>query len=80
MNERLHLVLLAEAFNTFNRFNGQVTISDDGFLNSAGQFVAYSTKVGTKVYPGQFMKSSDFLNPNSAYAPRQIQFSIRANF
>jgi hypothetical protein len=36
--------------------------------------------VGTKVYPGQFLKSSDFLNPNSAYAPRQVQFSIRANF
>ncbi len=78
--ERLSLQLLAEAFNTFNRTNAQVTISDDGFLNSAGQFVAYSTTVASKVYPGQFLKSSDFLNPNSAYAPRQVQFSVRANF
>lgn len=80
LSERLHLQLLAECFNTFNRFNAQVTISDDGFLNSAGQFVAYSTKVGTKVYPGQFLKSSNFLSPNNAYAPRQLQFSVRANF
>jgi hypothetical protein len=80
VSERVHLQLLAECFNTFNRFNAQVTISDDGFLNSAGQFVAYSTKVATKVYPGQFLKSSNFLSPNTAYAPRQIQFSVRANF
>jgi hypothetical protein len=80
VGERLHLQLLAESFNTFNRVNAQVTISDDGFLNSAGQFVAYSTKVAAKVYPGQFLKSSNFLNPDNSYAPRQVQFSIRANF
>ena len=78
--ERVTLQFLIETFNTFNRTNSQVTISDDGFLNSAGQFVAYSTKVATKVYPGQFLKSSTFLNPNTAYAPRQVQFSIRGNF
>jgi hypothetical protein len=80
LSERLHLQLLAECFNTFNRLNAQVTISDDGFLNSAGQFVAYSTKVGATVYPGQFLKSSNFLSPNNSYAPRQIQLSVRANF
>ena len=80
IGERLNLQLLAESFNTFNRVNAQVTISDDGFLNSAGQFVAYSTQVASKVYPGQFLKSSNFLNPNNSYAPRQLQFSIRANF
>ena len=80
IRDRLTLQLLAETFNTFNHTNAQVTISDDGFLNSAGQFVAYSTKVGTRVYPGQFLKSTNFLNPNNAYAPRQVQFSLRANF
>ena len=80
VSERLNFQLLVEIFNTFNRTNAQVTISDDGFLNSAGQFVAYSTKVGSKVYPGQFLKNSNFLNPNNAYAPRQVQFSIRVNF
>lgn len=80
IGERVTSQFLVETFNTFNRTNAQVTISDDGFLNSAGQFVAYSTKVASKVYPGQFLKSSNFLNPNSAYAPRQVQFSVRTNF
>jgi hypothetical protein len=80
LGERLNVQLLAESFNTFNRTNAQVTISDDGYLNSAGQFVAYSTKVGMKVYPGQYLKSSNFLSPTNAYAPRQVQFSVRANF
>ncbi len=80
IGDRLNLQLLAESFNTFNRTNAQVTISDDGYLNSAGQFVAYSSTVGTKVYPGQYLKSSNFLRPTNAYSPRQVQFSIRANF
>ncbi len=80
LGDRATMQLLVETFNTFNRTNAQVMISDDGFLNSAGQFVAYSTTVANKVYPGQFLKSSNFLNPNTAYAPRQVQFSLRTNF
>jgi hypothetical protein len=80
VGERVTMQVLAEFFNTFNHTNAQVTISDDGFLNSAGQFVAYSTQVGSKIYPGQFLKSSNFLSPTTAYAPRQVQLSIRANF
>ena len=41
--ERVMLNLLAESFNLFNRTNSRVQISDDGFYNSAGQFVAYTT-------------------------------------
>ena len=55
-------------------------ISDDGFLNSAGQFVAYSTQVGEKLYPGEFIKNSYFLIPKNSYAPRQVQVSARASF
>jgi hypothetical protein len=80
LGERVNLQVLVESFNTFNRLNAQITISDDGFLNSAGQFVAFSTKAAGKVYPGQFLRSSNFLSPNNAYAPRQVQLSIRANF
>ena len=53
--------LLAESFNLTNRTNSRVNISDDGFYNSAGQFVAYSTKVAGKMYPGQFQINSKFL-------------------
>lgn len=72
--------LTAESFNVFNRTNSRVQISDDGFYNSAGQFVAYSTRVGGKVYPGQYLVNSRFLMPTNAYAPRQVQFSLRLSF
>ena len=80
LSERVRLTLLAESFNVSNQVNRRVDISDDGFLNSAGQFVAYSTKVGKTSYPGEFVKNSKFLIPTNSYAPRQVQFSIKASF
>jgi hypothetical protein len=80
MSDRVRLELLAESFNLTNRINSRAVIADDGFYNSAGQFVAYSTKVKGKMYPGQFQINSKFLLPTNAYAPRQIQLSIRLNF
>jgi hypothetical protein len=80
IGERLRLTLLAESFNISNRVNRRVDIADDGFFNSAGQFVAYSSKIGTTVYAGEFIKNSKFLVPTNSYAPRQVQFSIRASF
>jgi hypothetical protein len=72
--------LMAESFNLFNRTNSRVQISDDGYYNSAGQFVAYTTTVGKKVYPGMFLVNSQFLTPTNAYAPRQIQFALKLSF
>jgi Carboxypeptidase regulatory-like domain/TonB dependent receptor-like, beta-barrel len=80
LSERVRLTLLAESFNVANRVNQRVDITDDGFLNSAGQFVAYSTAVGKTLYPGEFIKNSKFLIPTNSYAPRQVQFSLRASF
>ena len=77
---RVRITLLAESFNVSNRVNRRVDISDDGFFNSAGQFVAYSTKVGKTLYPGEFIKNSKFLLPTDSYAPRQVQFSVKAYF
>lgn len=80
LSKKVRLTLLAESFNVCNRVNQRVDISDDGFLNSAGQFVAYSTTVGKQLYPGEFVKNSKFLIPTNAYAPRQVQFSVKASF
>jgi hypothetical protein len=80
LSERVRLTLLAESFNVSNRVNRRVDISDDGYLNSAGQFVAYSTNVGRTSYAGEFVKNSKFLVPTNAYAPRQVQFSLKASF
>jgi hypothetical protein len=64
LSERVRLTLLAESFNVTNRVNQRVEITDDGFLNSAGQFVAYSTRVGKSLYAGEFLKNSSFLIPH----------------
>jgi hypothetical protein len=78
--ERMVVNLMAESFNMFNRTNARVEISDDGYYNSAGQFVAYSTTVGHKSYPGMFLLNSQFLTPTNAYAPRQVQLALRLTF
>ena len=80
ITDRVHLEIVGESFNLFNRLNNRVNIADDGFYNSAGQFVAYSSKVAGKEYPGQFQLNSKFLTPTNAYAPRQIQLAVRLNF
>src|SRR5208283_1582751 len=81
--QRCQLQLVAESFNLTNRVNKRVVISDDGFYNSAGQFVAYSTRpvgMNGKWYPGQFQINETFLTPTNAYAARQVQLSLRLNF
>jgi hypothetical protein len=80
LSERVRLTLQAESFNVTDQINRRVDISDDGFINSAGQFVAYSTQVGKSLYPGEFVKNSGFLIPTNSYAPRQVQFSAKASF
>jgi Carboxypeptidase regulatory-like domain/TonB dependent receptor len=83
LSDRVRLDLLVESFNVTNRTNKRVQISDDGFFNSAGQFVAYSTRpvgMNGKYYPGQFQINKTFLEPTNAYAPRQIQVALRLNF
>ena len=78
--ERVTWNLMAESFNLFNRTNSRVQISDDGFYNSAGQFVAYTSRASGKLYPGMYLVNSKFLMPTNAYAPRQVQFAVRFSF
>ena len=80
LSDRLRMELLAESFNVTNRDNKRVQITDDGFVNAAGVFVPFSTTVNGKQYPAYFQSSPTFLTPNSAYAPRQMQFGIRFVF
>lgn len=83
LSGRVKLDLLVESFNVTNRTNKRVQISDDGFFNSAGQFVAYSTKpvqANGKYYPGQYQLNETFLEPTNSYAPRQIQLALRLIF
>ena len=79
-HERFKLDVLVECFNTFNRDNQRVDISDDGFTNNAGQFVLGTQTIAAKVYPASYQTFSSFLKPTSAYAPRQLQFAVKLSF
>jgi hypothetical protein len=80
VRDRWKLEFLAESFNLMNRANRRVDISDDGFLNTAATFVQGDVTAAGKQYPASFRASRGFLSPTSAYAPRQIQFAVRASF
>ena len=75
-----HLELSADSFNLFNRNNERLPITDNGFQSTAGQFIKYSQYVGNTYYPAYYQQPASFMKPNSSFAPRQIQLSMRLNF
>jgi len=79
---RYHLDLTGESFNLFNRDNKRYGLTDNGFYNSAGQFVKYTQQpvAGGTYYPAYFQQPTSFLKPTSSFAPRQMQVSMRLNF
>ncbi|HEX8894618.1 MAG TPA: hypothetical protein VF783_14900, partial [Terriglobales bacterium] len=57
-SERVRLTLQAELFNvTLGEIAGSTFPMIDS-INSAGQFVAYSTQVAKSLYSGEFVKNS----------------------
>jgi hypothetical protein len=77
---RCHLELSGDSFNLFNRDNMRYGLTDNGFYNSAGQFVQYSQKAGSTYYPDYYQQSTSLMKPTSSFAPRQMQVSMRLNF
>ena len=78
--ERWKLSLLVESFNVFNRDNKRVDTTDDGFQSAAADFVLQDTTINNHRYPAQFRLNNGFLQPNNAYAARQIQLSLRVSY
>jgi hypothetical protein len=78
LGERCHLELTAESFNLFNRDNQREDLSDSGYYNSAGQFIKYN-QPGTN-YPAYYQQPTSLMKAMSAFAPRQMQLSMRLNF
>jgi hypothetical protein len=77
---RFHLELTAESFNLFNRDNQRYELSDNGYYNSAGQFIKYTQSVRGTYYPPYYQQPTSLMKPMSAFAPRQMQLSMRLNF
>jgi hypothetical protein len=71
------LNLVAESFNLFNRDNQRVTITSNGMVANATTFVQNDVTVNLAPYPGYYQLPNNFMKPNAAYAPRQIQLSMK---
>jgi hypothetical protein len=80
LSGRYHLELTGESFNLFNRDNQRYDVNDDGFYNSAGQFIKYTQVVGSTYYPAYYQQPTSLMKPASAFGPRQLQMSMRLNF
>jgi hypothetical protein len=74
------LDLTADSFNLFNRDNQRVTITTGGLTVNATTFVQSSTTAGIAPYPGYYQLPQNFLKPNAAYPPRQIQLGVKMVF
>jgi hypothetical protein len=75
--ERYKLNLVAESFNLFNRDNQRVTITSNGMVANATTFVQNDVKVNLAPYPGYYQLPNNFMKPNAAYAPRQVQLALK---
>ena len=80
LGDKVKLQLLVEAFNLLNRTNLQVDTSDDGFLNTAADFIPIDRTISGSHYPAYYVQSPGFMQPTSAYASRQVQIGLRLRF
>jgi hypothetical protein len=77
LGERFKLNLVAESFNLFNRDNQRVAITSNGLVANATTFVQSSVTANIAPFPGYYQLPNNFTKPNAAYAPRQIQLSLK---
>ena len=70
----------ADSFNLFNHLNPRVTITTDGLTAEATTFTQYTTYVNGTPYPAYYQQPQDFLKPNAAFAPRQVQLGLKFVF
>ena len=75
--DRLKLNLIIEAFNLLNQDNPRLQTTQDGFQNTAAQFVLLDKHIGTNYFPAYYQKTTSFLKPTDAYASRQLQLALR---
>jgi hypothetical protein len=78
--ERYKLNLVAESFNLLNRDNQRVAITSNGMVANASTFVQNSVTANIAPYPGYYQLPSNFMKPNAAYPPRQIQLAMKFIF
>jgi hypothetical protein len=80
MRDRYKINLVAESFNLLNRDNRRVAITSNGLMANATTFVPSSTTANIAPYPGYYTLPRNFMKPNAAYAPRQVQLALKFVF
>ena len=80
LGERVKVHFSAESFNLFNRDNQRVAITSNGLIANASTFVQNSVSAGLAPFPGYYQLPNNFMKPNAAYAPRQIQLSLKLTY
>jgi hypothetical protein len=71
---------MAEALNLTNRDNQRVAITSNGMVANASTFVQSSVTANIAPYPGYYQLPANFMKPNAAYAPRQVQLAIKFTY
>jgi len=60
--------------------NSRFQLTDDGAASNAASF-NYGTKhIGINYFPAYYQVPTNFMRATSAYAARQVQFSMRIGF
>ena len=77
MKGRYKLNLVVESFNLFNRDNQRVEITSNGLVANASTFVQSYVTAGIQPFPGYYQLPNNFMKPNAAFAPRQLQLSVK---
>ncbi len=80
LGDRVKLNLMVESFNLFNHENPMVQTSAEGFQNSYGQFIFVDKHIDFNYFPAYYQKTANPLKAFNAYAPRQIQLSLKLNY
>jgi hypothetical protein len=78
--ERYKLNFLAESFNLLNRDSQRVTITSNGMIANESTFSQSDVTANMAPYPGYYQLPNNFMKPNAAYAPRQIQLAVKFVF
>jgi hypothetical protein len=74
------LEFTADSFNLFNHDNQRVQITSSGLTAEATTFVQYSVYVKGVPAPAYYQQPQNFLKPNAAFAPRQVQLGLKFIF
>jgi hypothetical protein len=80
VSQGYRLEFTADSFNLFNRDNQRVEITSDGLTAEATTFTQYSTYVNGVPFPAYYQQPQNFMKPNAAFAPRQIQLGLKLIF